>query len=395
MTVRVKRAEYIGPCFTNNDAHVLGHDGAYSIPLDDNRVLWTFGDTLIGEERKYYDPEEILIDEWLGSDWAKDNIVMTANSVCIVNTRKAEELLNTKCFYVLDSNHRAKEIIPSALPANRAGRYRPIWPMDGICLDRKLYIFSIMVDCGPPNIEKSNIPDINVFGAGIVRSFYPYSEFEKLKPVVYPDLPKDPVNHAEYPYLWWNCDLDEKFNQVAAFGTAVLKEVVDGYVYIFGSKMQMKDKKIVHGVSLARVKAEKIEDITRYEYLKELKGSEPIWTKNPKEAMLLFDGNANELSVSYNEYLGKYLTFYSYIGDMHENRISRFLEEIHMRYADNIWGPWSNPIIVYKCHKSRPDDTCYAAKEHPEFSRENGKITYLTYVSHQRYWPELVKLEFE
>ncbi len=395
MDIRVKKAEYVGTCFTNNDAHVLGHDGAYSIPLDDGRVLWTFGDTLIGKERKYYDPEKMLIDEWLGSDWAKDNIVMTANSVCIVNTRRAEELPNTRCFYVLDSNGKAKEIIPSVLPANRAGRYRPIWPMDGICIDGRLYIFCIMVDCGPADPKKGNAPDINVFGAGVVRSVYPYNEFERLRPTVYPNLPKDVVNHVEYPYLWWNCDLDERFDQTAAFGTAVLKEILDDYVYIFGSKMQMRNGEIIHGVSLARVKAEKIEDITRYEYLKEVRGSEPVWTKNAKEAMLLFTGNANELSVSFNRYLGKYLTFYPFIGEIRENKMTRFLEEIHMRYADNIWGPWSDPVIVYKCQKSRPDDTCYAAKEHPEYSEENGRITYLTYVSHQRYWPELIRIEFE
>jgi len=392
--VTIKSTDYIGSLFKNNKASVLGHDGAYSIPLDDGRVLWTFGDTLIGNERKDYDPEKRLIDEWLNSEWAKENIVMTANSACFVGTRNAAELTKSVPYYIGQTRGIAEEIIPSVLAPNRAGRYRPVWPMDGICLNGNVYIFTIMVDCGPADPTKANAPDINVFGTGVVKSEYPFTQFHRLRPTVYPNLPKDPANHPEYQYLWWNCDLNKAGDQIAAYGTGVLKNVLDGYVYIFGSKMTTQKGKVVHGVSLARVRVKDIENITKYSYLKELRGKDPIWTNNPAEAMLIFDGNANEMSVSYNEYLSKFLVFYPYIGDIKEQRIERFLEEIHMRYADNIWGPWSEPIVAYKCHKSRPDDTCYAAKEHPEYSEKNGKITYLTYVSHQRYWPELLRVEF-
>jgi len=49
--VKIKSAKYIGELFTNNLSRVIGHDGAYSIPLDDGRSFWTFGDTLIGPNR--------------------------------------------------------------------------------------------------------------------------------------------------------------------------------------------------------------------------------------------------------------------------------------------------------------------------------------------------------
>lgn len=392
--VGIKSVEYLGALFTVNNASVLGHDGAYSVPLDDGRVLWTFGDTLLGKERTGYDPEKRLIDEWLNSDWAKENIVMIANSACFVGTKSAEELIRTMPFYIGQTEGCAEEIIPSVLAPNRAGRYRPVWPMDGICLKDKVYIFTIMVDCGPADPTKGNAPDINVFGAGLVKSEYPFVEFHRLKPTACPNLPRDPANHPEYQYMWWNCDLDTSGDQIAAYGTGVLKRVMDDYVYIFGSKMTTMEGRVVHGVSLARVRAKYIEDVTKYSYLQGLEGGNPIWTSNPKEAMLVFDGNANEMSISYNEYLGKFVVFYPYIGDIKPHRVDRFLEEIHMRYADNIWGPWSDPVVVYKCQKSRPDDTCYAAKEHPEYAEKGGKITYLTYVSHQRYWPELIRVEF-
>jgi hypothetical protein len=70
-------------------------------------------------------------------------------------------------------------------------------------------------------------------------------------------------------------------------------------------------------------------------------------------------------------------------------------EEIHLRTSDTPYGPWSDSIRVYKCKKSCKEDICYAGKEHQEFSKNNGKIIYVTYVSHQRYFPELIRIEFE
>jgi len=387
--VKVKSAENMGKLFVNNNYSVIGHDGAYSIPLDDGRVFWTFGDTLLGFERKDYDPTKIMLDEWLAQSWAKENVNMIGNTSCFVNVRNASELVDTQPVYINEKN-TAKEIIKTTLPPNRAGRYRPLWPMDGIFLNGNLYVFYIAVDCGPANPEQE-IADINVYGAGVAKASFPYTEFKRLTPTVLPNVPKDIANYNEYPYLWWNCDLDENLNQVPAFGTAVVKEVIDGYVYIFGSLMRKVDKRIVHGVALARVKVKDIEDITKFEYLQE----DLSWGKDPKKSKIVFEGNANELSVSYNKYLGKFIAIYSYVGEIKNNKLNRFLEEIHLRYADELWGEWSEPQVIYKCEKSLEKDTCYAGKEHPEYSEKDGKIIYITYVSHQRYWPELIRVEFE
>lgn len=391
--VHVKSVENIGQMFVVNKFSVLGHDGAYSIPLDDHRVFWTFGDTLLGVERLGYDPEKILLDEWLASKWAKENIKMIGNSACFTNTENARELITTSPVYIRNKNgSKVREIIPSTLAPDRAGRYRPLWPMDGICLDGKLYIFYIAVDCGPADPSSQNALDINVYGAGVAKACFPYTEFIRLTPTVYPAVPRDIANYCEYPYLWWNCDLDENMNQVPAFGTAVLKETIDDYVYVFGSGVRTIGTRIRHGVFLARVASSQIEDVTKYEYLLD---SSPTWDTDPKNAKMLFDGNANELSISYNRYLGKFIAVYPFIGKAKQNgSVEHFLEEIHLRFADNIWGPWSDPIVIHKCRKSCPNDVCYAAKEHPEFCEEQGKVIYVTYVSHQRYWPELLKVVF-
>lgn len=391
--VDIKKVEYLGKIFKNNLSRVLGHDAAYSIQLDDGRSFWSFGDTLIGEKLLAYDPEKELIDVWLNTDWAKENISMEPNTACFVNAKNAEELITLKPFYI-EKNGVAKKIIGTSLAPNRANRYRPIWPMDGIFLNKTIYLYDIFVDCGifDPSKKEQSL-DINLYGAGLSKAEFPYTTFTKLKPTIYPTPPKDLANFCEYPYIWWNCEASENDGEkIPAFGTAVLKTPVDGYVYIYGSRVDNVNGEMVHGVYLSRVKTEKIEDLNKYEYY-----SKQGWVKQPKNLQMLFDGNANELSISFNPYLNKYLCIYSYVGkiDSEGNIFSGAMEEVHLRTADYPQGPWSDPIVIYKAKKSHYLDTCYAAKEHPEFMEKNGKIIYFTFVSHQRYWPELVRVEFE
>ncbi len=391
--VKIKSAKYIGELFTNNLSRVIGHDGAYSIPLDDGRSFWTFGDTLIGPNRFGYDHEKELIDVWLSKEWARENIKMVENTGCFTNTKTGQELLSSRPLYV-EKDGIARELVSTALAPNRGNRYRPIWPMDGFCYNGRLYVFYILVDCGffDPSRNEQNL-DINLYGVGLAKSKYPFYDFERLRPMSYPVPPKDLSNYCEYPFLWWNCEVPNKFGeQVPAFGTAVLKRLVDGYVYIYGSRVDKIDNEIVHGVYLSRVRPEYIEDLSHYEYY-----SKHGWIKQPTDLKLLFDGNANELSVSFNPYLNKYITIYSFAGRVASNGAvsSGAMEEIHLRTADDPCGPWSEPVVLYNPRKSMSLDICYAAKEHPELAEENGKIIYLTFVSHQRYWPELVRVEFE
>ena len=257
-------------------------------------------------------------------------------------------------------------------------RYRPVWPMDGFFYNKTLYIFYILVDCGifDPSKNNQNL-DINLYGVGVAKSKYPYANFKRLKPKYYPLPPKDLANFCEYPYIWWNCEACENNGEkVPAFGTAVLKAPVDGYVYIYGSRIDNINNEMIHGVYLSRVKAENIEDLSKYEYY-----SKQGWVKQPKDLQMLFDGNANELSVSFNPYLNKYVSIYSFAGkiDLKGNISSGTMEEVHLRTSDNPQGPWSDPVVIYKAKKSHDLDICYAGKEHPEFMEQNGKIIYFTF----------------
>lgn len=389
--VPIGKIKLLGSCFKNNSARVLGHDGAYSISLGNGRVFWSFGDTLIGPERHGYDPRKTNIDKWVFKDpWAKENISMISNSGLIADAKNISELLHSGFKYFVRERRvdgkkflEAREIVPVPKKSRHKGKLRmAFWPMDGIEINGKLY-FSYLI------VTIVNFT-MNLQGTGIVRSIYPYETFERL-PSTCPIKSKKSAFPTELPFIWWNNNREKNHGQTPAFGTAVLKNIVDNYIYVYGSKLDRRGKSIVHAVSLARVKKNDIEDITKYEYLEEAPSEQNSftskWSDNPRETASIFHGNANELSVSYNPYLERYISIYSFAERMNGN------EEIHMRTSETPAGPWSKPFTLYKPRRSHKTDFCYAAKEHPEYRTNLGKILYVTYVSHQRYFPELLEIE--
>ncbi|MGD8545623.1 MAG: DUF4185 domain-containing protein [Candidatus Bathyarchaeota archaeon] len=384
----IKETKLVGTLFKKNSVRVLGHDGAYSVPLDNGEVFWSFGDTLIGNERRGYAPERINIDDWLTKDaWVKENILMTSNSALIAEVDDIRKLMETGFEYYTHERIvkkekfiEAREIIPVPDELQGGERRTAFWPMDGVDIDGRLYVYYLMVKGEP----------MALYGTGVVKSVQPYEEFERLYSLVR-FSPKEILDATETPFVWWNNLYGEKGQKMPNFGTAVLKKAINGYIYVYGSKVDKTKDEMVHVVTLARVRKGDVEDVTKYEYLiespSEQNASAPVWGENPMDSTGIFEGNANELSVSYNPYLDKYLAVYS------TAQIDS--PEIHMRVSENPVGPWSDPIQVFKPRRSCDVDFCYAAKEHPEYSGEHGKKIYLTYVSHQRYFPELLQVEFE
>ncbi len=231
---------------------------------------------------------------------------------------------------------------------------------------------------------------INLYGTGLARSTSPYETFERLRSLR-PMLPKTPQDPSELQFFWWDNSRNRSREQIPAFGTAVLKDFVDSYIYIYGSRIGLWGNRVAHTVSLARVKKEDIEDITKYEYLSEAPNKQndfnSNWEDNPQKATSIFEGNANELSVSYNPYLDKYVSIYSHARGVNGE------DEIHMRTSSSPAGPWDEPSTIYRPQRSFREDSCYAGKEHPEYRKNRGKTIYVTYVSHQRYFPELLEIE--
>jgi len=367
----------------------LGQDGGYSIPLSDGSVMWSFGDTLLGARREGYDDTSMYLDDWLhNNDYAKSSVKMIANTAGI--TRDPIHLHPDAIEYIT-AYGKVGEVIPVDDGRRHAsGRYRPYWPMDGICIDGRLYMFYIMVDCG--SAPEPGIVDINVFGTGVAVAEKPWREFSRLEANVPVLLPNDPVSKLESRFLFWNNEALSKGVSVPDFGVAVLKRIVSGHVYAYGSRVRIRNKSVRHEVCVARVPYSSIGDLKAWRYW-----NGRTWGQDSTDCATLFTGNSNELSVSWNEYLGQYVSFYGYAGENYlvGTRQRGAMSELHMRHSPSPEGPWSDPVKVYDLRLSLPGDYCYAGKEHPEYQEKDGKRTWVTFVSHQRYFPELLCIDFE
>ena len=66
-----------------------------------------------------------------------------------------------------------------------------------------------------------------------------------------------------------------------------------------------------------------------------------------------------------------------------------------LRTAPRITGPWSEAEIVFRPERIKDSDLIYAAKEHPELARDNGRIIYVTFVNSTTYVPQMIELTFK
>lgn len=96
----------------------------------------------------------------------------------------------------------------------------------------------------------------------------------------------------------------------------------DSYVYLFGTPSGRNGS-----AELSRVRQKNIATASKYEYWD---GSG--WTGDVEDATVVLDGKVSELSVDYNEYLGKYIAMYT-----------KPLSGLVVRTADDLTGPWSSP----------------------------------------------------
>lgn len=98
------------------------------------------------------------------------------------------------------------------------------------------------------------------------------------------------------------------------------------------------------------------------------------WTSDEKNAAAIIDDAANEITVSYNAYLKRYLAVYTTFWPPND---------VMFRTAPRPEGPWSDAKLPVPFTQTRPDaslmSASYGAKEHPEFSSQSGKVILVSY----------------
>jgi hypothetical protein len=333
----VSSVRLLGKQFLNNSINVTGLDGATSVQLPTGDALWMFGDTVEGPFKSIRD---------------LDLSQLCSNTAAIVPRQDVSRGIKDFHFLVQPDGKRPRQPLPFAPDEDRA--VQRVWPIHGVCVGKQVFVFYHRITL---------LKGVDVFvnfqldGMGIARAPIGDLEFERLAA---PDGTRQ---------FWKGKD--------PTFGVFVERSA--DYVYLWGS--------LATGMHLARTRPDSMADLLSYEYLidaptKSKPGIRPRWTTKFAPTASLFDSVPNEMSASYNPHLRMHVAFHS----LHrENKIV-------MRTAPRISGPWSDPQVVYRPEKITDKDLIYAAKEHPELAREDGRVLYVTFVNSANYVPQLIEV---
>jgi hypothetical protein len=324
----------------------IGGDGAFSVPISDKRTLWLFSDTWIGTIREGKRKDATIVNNTIG--------IQDGNGA------------DAKITYAvaIDDKGKAKAIFT---PADGKGWF---WLYAGYHADGKLHIFL-------PRLERTKDPGafgfrgVDVWLATIDN---PTDEPTKWKP-----------KYAKVPFA------DFAMERKRSFGSAVVR--VEEYVYIYGYDEKPGKFLPSRKLLVARAPADKLADFDSWRFL----GANGEWKSDVKDAVAQIDGLATEFSVSYLPDLKRYVLVYT------EKGLS---DRIVGRFATVPEGPWSEPVLLYKCSEMKANKNvfCYAAKAHPHLATGNELV--ISYVVNsfelgpvandaELYWPRFVRVKLK
>ena len=299
-----------------------GADGAYSVALADDKILWLFGDTWYGEIR----------------DGHHHNAVIVNNSIGIQRGKSPSKAVVS--FY----SGKAPGGKPLAFIRSADGRGW-FWIYDGVRVGKGLYLFLV---------ELERTADLKSFGFKIIGS--------QLAHVHNPGDPPDSWRLIRRRIPW------ARFSDAGdmLFGSSMLK--ADKHIYIYGTKDELNGDIRHKSMILARVPETQIDHFDQWRFY-----SAGEWTADFSRSSSLCSDMANEFSVSYLAAIGKYVLVFSEKG---------FSKNIVVRFAPEPWGPWSEPRRIYACPEAERSANvfCYAAKGHPDLSDAPDELI-VTYVA--------------
>jgi len=323
-----------------------GADGVFSLELSDNKILWLFSDTWIGD----------IVDS------QHKNATIVNNSIAI---QRGKDPSNATVEFFWGTTQDGK---PAAFitPCDDVGWF---WIFHGVVADGKLYLFLMQMI---KTDEKS------VFGFKNIGTWLGEVENPKDEPT------KWRIKQHKVPYGRYSQG-SEMF-----FGSAVMKE--GDFVYIYGCCEDRSKSLGGRRMVVTRAPHNGMTDFKKWRFWN---GND--WVADANKVGRLFDGIATEYSVSFQPAMKKYVVIYTELG-MSAN--------IMMRVSDTPVGPWGQPSKVYECPEYNWHKTyfCYAAKGHQEISKEDELI--ITYVCNSTdfwqmardariYFPRFLRIKFD
>jgi hypothetical protein len=320
----------------------IGADGNFAVTLTNNLTLWLFSDTFVGEVR----------------DHRRMNATMINNSAA---WQRGFDPSNSglEFFYGASTDGKPLALIT---PSDGKGWF---WLFDGVTAHDKLFLFLVQ-------IERTNKK--SVFGFRQIGLW--------LGEVSNPLAPPTQwhIEQRKIPFAQFTGD------ERRSFGSAVL--AADGFTYIFGARERTGPAKTM---ILARAPADSLADFAAWQFR-----TRDGWSTNVAGAADLCSGVASEYSVSWLPALRQFVLICT------ENGLS---PNILARTAPEPWGPWSEPMVVYRCPETWDKKVFYyAAKAHPMLASSPDELI-ITYAANsfdfsqiindtRLYWPRFVRLNW-
>jgi uncharacterized protein DUF4185 len=301
----------------------LGADAAYSIPLQDGRDVWIFGDTLYGAKRQVTGDDPRMVHNSIGI------------STCENGKWKIDYTIRRDAKGDLDSFFK---------PQQNKGTY--YWALDGVEHDHEFWITLVCV---------RNVPNSNAFALGFEICGTDMARLTGLK---------------EDPQYWKLSYFPLVPESVHANPSA--STLIEGdYLYIYTLYEQGSRPQI-----LTRIPLKGLDDPKKnLQYL----GSDNQWHDGiePAKAKIIMSKGASEMSVRYHPELKKWIAV------MVDPQI--FSDKVLLRTSPSMTGPWTDGDVIYRIPELQKnsagydaDTFCYAGKEHPEFEKP-GELVF-TYV---------------
>jgi hypothetical protein len=311
----VERTVFLGSIW--NDAHakasIVSQDGGESFAVPGG-ALWAFGDTFRGTRSTD------------GAPHFQGGAVS-----CSIALLKANATGFPPAFDFFVSRDGSVASPFEYFPDESAERNR-IWPLGGAWVNGRFYLYYSMIE-----VFGSGSWDFRGVGTGLARSDAALGKYERLRPGGQWRFPVEPSQILE----------------------------TEGWLYLFG----IGDVGGRKCVTLARVRPPWIERPESYEFFN---GEE--FSGRRESAAALVEDISGQVSVAWNDYLGKYVMATS--SDVSNPR------DIFLRVADTPTGPWSPAVARIQVPETRQGkrvSLVYCAYLHPERFRGNGKVIVLTF----------------
>ncbi|MGB4728333.1 MAG: DUF4185 domain-containing protein [Thermogutta sp.] len=323
-----------------------GADGVFSIPLDDHRLLFTFGDTFTTRQRRK----------------------MVNNSIAIMQLEGRTPV--DVAFYFGQTTDG--EIRSFAVPEDHRGLF---WLAAGFRDGDRLHLFAAHIELTPMG---------GPFGFRQIG--------EALLTVNNPDDPPPQwhIQQQALPYF----RSDDQGTAVMGSAVCVPAEANSQYVYLYGFDEEKTPLFPIKHAIVARVAKGRADHIDEWEFYCGPSQLPPNaqpqdfiiraenWTRDFSRATRLAREVASEYSVSYVPCLQAYVMVYTRLG---------LSQEIMMRRAPTPVGPWSEALRLYRVPDLPEDQKAfyYAAKAHPALAADDELV--ISYVANSFDFGRLVR----